>query len=110
MGNVATPRGEIVVDERGRVRGLNRARRQRHTRYRVEEQNDGVITLTPVRTLSEAELRILMQRAELTRHPADLADELERAGDAVRAGDAATAAYLLDVPREDVERVTGTAS
>jgi hypothetical protein len=109
MGNVATPRGEIVVDERGRVRGFNRARQGRHARYRVEEHDDGVITLTPVTALTQAELRRLMQRAELARHPAELSD-IERAREALKAGDAATAAYLLGVPREDVERVAGTAS
>ena len=93
MANRAIPRGEITVDERGRVTGLNRIRERRHTRYQAEEHASGVITLTPVITMTPAEL-----------------SDLERAREALKAGDAATAAYLLGVSTDDVERVAGTAS
>jgi hypothetical protein len=93
MANRAIPRGEITVDERGRVTGFNRIRDGKYTRYQAEEGAGGVITLTPVISMTPAEL-----------------SDLERAREALKAGDAATAAYLLGVPREDVERVAGTAS
>ena len=93
MSNRAIPRGEIIVDERGRVTGLNRVREGRYTRYEAVEATNGVITLTPL----------------ITRTPAELSD-IERAKAALKAGDAATAAYLLGVSTDDVERVAGTAS
>jgi uncharacterized 2Fe-2S/4Fe-4S cluster protein (DUF4445 family) len=93
MANRATPRGEITVDGRGRVTGFNRVREGKYTRYEAVEADNGVITLTPLISVTPAEL-----------------SDLERAREALKAGDAATAAYLLGVPREDVERVAGTAS
>ena len=51
MSNVARTRGEVTIDERGRVFGLQRIRAAEHrhfTRYAAAEDERGVITLTPV--------------------------------------------------------------
>jgi hypothetical protein len=56
MANRAIPKGEVSVDSRGRVTGLNKVREGRYTRYRVVEGASGVITLTPVLDISPAEL------------------------------------------------------
>jgi hypothetical protein len=103
MGLKAIPQGEIVVDDRGRT-SLARVRDGRYTRYRAEENAEGVITLTPV----SSHLANAVTLA-ITMLPAQLSD-IERAREALKAGDAATAAYLLGVPREDVERVAGPGS
>ena len=97
MANRAVPKGEIEVDSRGRVTGFNRIRESKYTRYRAEEGENGVITLTPVISVTPAEL-------------ADLQMRIEQAHGAIDGGDSAVAAYLLDVPREDVERVMGAQS
>ena len=55
MANVATPRGQIVVDDRGRT-SLQKVRRQRHDRYTCTEHPDGTIVLVPVISLSPAEV------------------------------------------------------
>ena len=103
MGLKAIPQGEIVVDDRGRT-SLARIRRGVYARYKAEENALGVITLTPI----TSELANSVTLA-ITLLPAQLSD-IERAREALKAGDAATAAYLLGVPREDVERVAGRAS
>jgi hypothetical protein len=97
MANRAIPKGEITVDERGRVTGFNRVRAGKYTRYRAEEGAGGVITLTPVISMTPAEL-------------ADLQMRIEQAHGAVEGGDNAVAAYLLDVPAEDIDRVAGAQS
>jgi hypothetical protein len=97
MANRAIPRGEITVDARGRVTGFNRIRESKYTRYRAEEHESGVITLTPVISVTPAEL-------------ADLQMRIEQAHAAVQDGDSAVAAYLLDVPQDDIDRVSGTSS
>ena len=104
MPNRAIPKGEISIDDRGRVTGFNRIREGRYARYRAEENESGVITLTPISTHLENAVTLA-----ITITPAELSD-IERARAALRDGDAATAAYLLGIPREDVERVAGTAS
>lgn len=105
MANRAIPKGEISVDDRGRVTGFNRIREGRHARYEAVEHDNGVITLTPLPARSDSGAVTLVIYVT----PAELSD-IERAKAALKAGDAATAAYLLGVPREDVERVAGTAS
>jgi hypothetical protein len=101
MSNRAIPKGEIEVDGRGRVTGFNRIRNHGFTRYRAEESAEGVITLTPVSDHLANSVTLVINLL-----PAQLSD-IERAREALKAGDAATAAYLLGVPREDVERVAG---
>jgi hypothetical protein len=56
MANVATPRGEIVVDSRGRT-SLARVRTHAYNRYTVTEDDDGRIILTPAITVSPADAR-----------------------------------------------------
>lgn len=43
--------GEVEVDSRRRV-SLGRAGKKEHTRYRVEEDDMGVLTLTPLITVA----------------------------------------------------------
>lgn len=116
MPNMSTPKGEITVDDRGRVRGFNRIRAGKYARYRAVEGAGGVITLTPIISYTAAELADLQMRREKEHardHPrdtAEIAEGIERASAALDGGDAATAAYLLEVPEQDVERVAGSAS
>lgn len=49
------PKGEVVVDSRGRCT-LLRVRTQAHDRYLVTEHPDGTLVLTPAITLTPAEL------------------------------------------------------
>lgn len=68
MTYVAIPKGEIVVDDKGRVRGFNRIRACRYLRYRAEEDRaTGVITLTPVQSLKADELLMLKARGDRLR-------------------------------------------
>lgn len=55
MGMTAVPKGEIVVDSRGRTT-LARVRSKVFDRYRATEHEDGTIVLTPLVTLTPAEL------------------------------------------------------
>jgi len=55
MANVALPKGEIVVDARGRT-SLARVRDQEFTRYLVDEHADGTLVLTPAIVVTPAEL------------------------------------------------------
>jgi hypothetical protein len=55
MVNVAVPRGEIVVDSRGRT-SLARVRTRDFARYLAAEDEDGTIVLTPAITLTPAEV------------------------------------------------------
>jgi hypothetical protein len=57
MANVSMPRGEIVVDRRGRT-NLARVRspEHQHDRYHAEEHDDGTIVLTPLLTFTPAGL------------------------------------------------------
>ena len=66
MVNVARPPGEVTVDSRGRVFGLQRIRSEEHrafTRYLASEDEDGVITLTPVVSVPATELRAGQQQS-----------------------------------------------
>jgi hypothetical protein len=78
---------EISVDDRGRC-SLAKVRTRKFDRYTTEEMPDGTLVLTPVVTVSAA--------------------GIAKARAALAAGDAATAAFLLDVPVEDVQRVAGS--
>jgi hypothetical protein len=78
---------EITVDERGRT-SLAKVRTRKFDRYTTEEHPDGTLVLTPVVSVA--------------------ASGIEAARAALAAGDAATAAFLLGVPVEDVERVAGS--
>jgi hypothetical protein len=57
MSNVPIPKGEIVVDDRGRT-SLARVRSQEHRydRYHAEELENGTIVLTPLITFTPAGL------------------------------------------------------
>jgi hypothetical protein len=85
MPNVAMPKGEIVVDARGRTT-LARVRKQKHDRYLAEEHPDGTIVLTPAITLTPAEVEKL--RAERGWIP-EGADVLRLAGKTPREPSAA---------------------
>ena len=77
---------EISVDERGRC-SLAKVRTRKFDRYTTEEKPDGTLVLTPVVSVP--------------------AGGIEAARRALADGDAATAAFLLGVPVEDVQRVAG---
>jgi hypothetical protein len=76
-GRKAVPRGEIVVDERGRTT-LARVRRRNFSRYLAQELENGTIVLTPAITLTpdevdrlRAERGWIPQAAEVLRLPGD---------------------------------------
>jgi hypothetical protein len=84
-GRKAVPRGEIVVDDRGRTT-LARVRKHTFTRYLAQELEDGTIVLTPAITLTPDEVEKL--RAERGWIP-EGARVLRLPGDALREPSAA---------------------
>lgn len=54
--------GDVEVDSRRRVL-LGRASKKEHTRYRVEEDDMGVLTLTPLITVPVTALDDLLRKA-----------------------------------------------
>ena len=54
--------GDVEVDSRRRV-SLGRAGKKEHTRYRVEEDDMGVLTLTPLITVPVTALDDRLRRA-----------------------------------------------
>jgi hypothetical protein len=60
MSNTAVPRGEIVVDDRGRT-SLAKVRTRQFTRYLADEHEDGTIVLTPAVTVTPDQLERLRE-------------------------------------------------
>jgi hypothetical protein len=58
----AQVRDELVVDDRGRA-NLQRFRRKEHSQYKVTVSEDGTITLTPLVSVTAADLADLLARA-----------------------------------------------
>ena len=80
-GRAAVPRGEIVVDNRGRTT-LARVRKRAFTRYLAQELENGTIVLTPAITLTPDEVdRLRAERgwipegARVLRLPGDAPQE-----------------------------------
>lgn len=62
MTNTAVPKGEVVVDSRGRT-SLARVRSKRFDRYLAQEREDGTLILTPMVIISARELAALRDPA-----------------------------------------------
>jgi hypothetical protein len=59
---MSSPRKEILLDERRRT-SFARVGSRAHSRYLVEEHEDGSILLSPAVTISETELNLLRNPA-----------------------------------------------
>lgn len=62
MATVPAPKGQIIVDSRGRT-NLGRVRSHDYDRYFAVEHESGTIVLTPVISMTPAELEELQEQA-----------------------------------------------
>jgi len=72
-----------------------------------DETRDQLRYASPLLEKSQSEIVRTAVNEYMTRHQADIERGLERARQALRAGDAEAIAYLLDETPEAVHRVTG---